>query len=227
MRASATPLPSTTTNTPTVTQIHKRLLFLVRPPSHLPRLENRSRSPAEKVKSQRKKPEGLTAEVRRSQPNADTGVLVCDSGRLNADTQAGAGMVPQRRFGEPTSAAAMLCSQARCTVFLLVECVAVAMLILANGFFVAAEFALVSIRDTRIQQMLADRVPGARAVRRLQHGTGRFSSRRAAGRDALFAGAGLDRRAPGGRASFWDGCGCFPILWPTPTFMPTPSQLPP
>ena len=53
--------------------------------------------------------------------------------------------------------------------FLLVECVAVAMLILANGFFVSAEFALVSIRDTRIQQMLADRVPGARAVRRLQH----------------------------------------------------------
>jgi putative hemolysin len=52
--------------------------------------------------------------------------------------------------------------------FLLLECVAVAMLILANGFFVAAEFALVSIRDTRIQQMLADRVPGARAVRRLQ-----------------------------------------------------------
>ena len=51
---------------------------------------------------------------------------------------------------------------------LLLECVAVAMLILANGFFVAAEFALVSIRDTRIQQMLADRVPGARAVRSLQ-----------------------------------------------------------
>ena len=51
---------------------------------------------------------------------------------------------------------------------LLLECVAVAMLILANGFFVAAEFALVSIRDTRIQQMLADRVPGSRAVRRLQ-----------------------------------------------------------
>lgn len=52
---------------------------------------------------------------------------------------------------------------------LLVQCVAVAMLILANGFFVAAEFALVSIRDTRIQQMLADRVSGSRAVRRLQH----------------------------------------------------------
>jgi putative hemolysin len=51
----------------------------------------------------------------------------------------------------------------------LLKCVAVAMLIVANGFFVAAEFALVSIRDTRIQQLLAAQVPGARAVRRLQH----------------------------------------------------------
>lgn len=50
---------------------------------------------------------------------------------------------------------------------LLLQCVAVAALILANGFFVAAEFALVSIRDTRIEQMIAEDVPGARAVRRL------------------------------------------------------------
>ena len=50
----------------------------------------------------------------------------------------------------------------------LLEFVAVAMLILANAFFVAAEFALVSIRETRIEQMLAADVPGARAVRRLQ-----------------------------------------------------------
>src|SRR5215472_8094464 len=50
----------------------------------------------------------------------------------------------------------------------LLECVAVAMLIMANGFFVAAEFALVSIRETRIEQMLADRVPGARSVLKLQ-----------------------------------------------------------
>lgn len=42
------------------------------------------------------------------------------------------------------------------------------MLILANAFFVAAEFALVSIRDTRIEQMLSAGVPGARAVRTLQ-----------------------------------------------------------
>jgi CBS domain containing-hemolysin-like protein len=50
----------------------------------------------------------------------------------------------------------------------LLEFVAVGLLILANAFFVAAEFALVSIRDTRIQQMLTDGVPGGRAVRRLQ-----------------------------------------------------------
>jgi CBS domain containing-hemolysin-like protein len=50
----------------------------------------------------------------------------------------------------------------------LLEFVAVAMLILVNGFFVAAEFAIVSIRATRIEQLLAAGIPGARAVRRLQ-----------------------------------------------------------
>ena len=51
----------------------------------------------------------------------------------------------------------------------LLQVVAVGMLVLANAFFVAAEFALVSTRDTRIEQLLANKVPGARAVRRLQH----------------------------------------------------------
>jgi CBS domain containing-hemolysin-like protein len=50
----------------------------------------------------------------------------------------------------------------------LFKSVAVAMLILANAFFVAAEFALVSVRETRIEQLLAAKVSGARAVRRLQ-----------------------------------------------------------
>ncbi len=50
----------------------------------------------------------------------------------------------------------------------LLQFVAVAMLILVNAFFVAAEFAMVSVRDTRIQQMVMAGVPGARAVRRLQ-----------------------------------------------------------
>ncbi len=52
----------------------------------------------------------------------------------------------------------------------LFQTVAVAMLILANAFFVAAEFALVSVRETRIEQLLEADVPGARAVRRLQSG---------------------------------------------------------
>jgi CBS domain containing-hemolysin-like protein len=51
---------------------------------------------------------------------------------------------------------------------LLFKPLAVAMLILANAYFVAAEFALVSIRETRVEQLLEARVPGARAVRRLQ-----------------------------------------------------------
>jgi len=51
---------------------------------------------------------------------------------------------------------------------LLFKPVAVAMLILANGYFAAAEFALVAIRESRVEQLLEAQVPGARAVRRLQ-----------------------------------------------------------
>ena len=51
---------------------------------------------------------------------------------------------------------------------LLLQIVAISILILTNGFFVAAEFALVSMRDTRIEQMIAAGVPGATSVRRLQ-----------------------------------------------------------
>ncbi len=58
--------------------------------------------------------------------------------------------------------------------FLLFHGVAIVVLILANGFFVAAEFALVSVRETRVQQMIAERRPGARIVRRLQENLGDF-----------------------------------------------------
>ena len=51
---------------------------------------------------------------------------------------------------------------------ILFKLVAVAMLIMANAFFVSAEFALVSIRETRIAQLLEADVPGVRAVRRLR-----------------------------------------------------------
>ncbi len=45
----------------------------------------------------------------------------------------------------------------------------VALLVAANAFFVAAEFALINIRDTRIQEMVAARRIGARAVLKLHH----------------------------------------------------------
>src|SRR5512146_2100547 len=44
---------------------------------------------------------------------------------------------------------------------------AVILLVAANAFFVAAEFALVSVRDTRIQQLVEQRRIGARTVQRL------------------------------------------------------------
>ncbi len=53
---------------------------------------------------------------------------------------------------------------------LLFKWAAVAFLVGANAFFVSAEFALVSIRETRIEQLLDAQVAGARAVRRLRSG---------------------------------------------------------
>src|SRR6476660_7894365 len=41
-----------------------------------------------------------------------------------------------------------------------------AALVLANGFFVAAEFSIVTVRKTRIDQLIAEGHRGARAVRR-------------------------------------------------------------
>ncbi|HEX4039432.1 MAG TPA: hemolysin family protein [Acidobacteriaceae bacterium] len=60
--------------------------------------------------------------------------------------------------------------------FLLFHGVVIVVLILGNGFFVAAEFALVSVRETRIEQLIAERRPGARIVRRLQENIGDFLS---------------------------------------------------
>src|SRR5437667_5883021 len=39
-------------------------------------------------------------------------------------------------------------------------------LVIANGFFVAAEFSIVTVRKTRIDQLIAEGHRGARAVRR-------------------------------------------------------------
>jgi putative hemolysin len=51
---------------------------------------------------------------------------------------------------------------------MLLRILVVVLLVALNAFFVAAEFAIVSVRDTRIQQLIDARRTGARTVQRLQ-----------------------------------------------------------
>ncbi len=51
----------------------------------------------------------------------------------------------------------------------LLRVIAVVLLVAANAFFVAAEFALVGVRDTRIQQLIEQKRIGARTVQKLHH----------------------------------------------------------
>src|SRR5437588_10197181 len=51
--------------------------------------------------------------------------------------------------------------------FVLLRVFFILLLVAANAFFAAAEFALVSVRDTRIQQLLEARRIGARIVQKL------------------------------------------------------------
>lgn len=51
--------------------------------------------------------------------------------------------------------------------FVVLRLAAVILLVAANAFFVAAEFALVSIRETRLQQLIASHRVGARTVQKL------------------------------------------------------------
>src|ERR1700694_5777584 len=54
--------------------------------------------------------------------------------------------------------------------FVLLRVLLILLLVAANAFFAAAEFALVSVRDTRIQQLIESGSIGARTVLRLhQH----------------------------------------------------------
>jgi CBS domain containing-hemolysin-like protein len=60
--------------------------------------------------------------------------------------------------------------------WLLVHGSLIAFFILANSFFVAAEFALVSVRETRVEQMIAANRPGARTVLHLKQHLDEFLS---------------------------------------------------
>src|SRR5687767_4520945 len=52
--------------------------------------------------------------------------------------------------------------------------IAVVVLVLLNGFFVAAEFALVSVRKTRIDELIAQGHKEARVVRKAIHDPDQF-----------------------------------------------------
>jgi putative hemolysin len=58
--------------------------------------------------------------------------------------------------------------------WMLFRIIMVAFFILASSFFVAAEFALVSVRETRIQQLIAHGRPGARTALQLKHSIDEF-----------------------------------------------------
>ena len=58
--------------------------------------------------------------------------------------------------------------------FPLVELGIIVLLTILEGFFVAGEIALVSIRRSRVEQLVDEGRPGARRVRRLIHEPGRF-----------------------------------------------------
>lgn len=60
--------------------------------------------------------------------------------------------------------------------WLLVHGSLIAFFILANSFFVAAEFAMVGLRETRVEQLLAANKPGARTVLHLKHHLHEFLS---------------------------------------------------
>ncbi|MCH7588209.1 MAG: DUF21 domain-containing protein, partial [Chloroflexi bacterium] len=56
----------------------------------------------------------------------------------------------------------------------LIRLIAVALLVLANAFFVAAEFALISVRRTRIEELLAQKNNNAKWVKRALKDPDRF-----------------------------------------------------
>jgi putative hemolysin len=60
--------------------------------------------------------------------------------------------------------------------WLLVHGSLIAFFILANSFFVAAEFALVGVRETRVEQLIAANKPNARTVLHLKHHLDEFLS---------------------------------------------------
>ena len=79
--------------------------------------------------------------------------------------------------------------------FVVLRIVAVVLLVAANAFFVAAEFALVSVRETRLQQMIAAHRIGARTVQKLHQKLDDVLNAVQFGVTVCQPGPGLDRRS--------------------------------
>ena len=58
--------------------------------------------------------------------------------------------------------------------FVVLRLVAVVLIVAANAFFVSAEFALVSLRETQIEQLVAAHRVGARTVQKLHQQLDQF-----------------------------------------------------
>jgi len=84
--------------------------------------------------------------------------------------------------------------------FVLLRVLLILLLVAANAFFAAAEFSLVSVRDTRIQQLIASGRVGARIVQRLHQKLDEVRKRRPGWHHHGQLDPGLDRRTHGGPA---------------------------
>src|SRR5207248_9545166 len=105
--------------------------------------------------------------------------------------------------------------------FVLLRVFLILLLVAANAFFAAAEFALVSVRDTRIQQLIEARRIGARIVQKLHRNL-----------DEVVNGVQLGITIVSLTLG-WIGEPMSPLLvkafgflieFPIPRFMPTPSR---
>ena len=100
-------------------------------------------------------------------------------------------------------------------VWTILGVLAVPLLVLVNAMFVAAEFSLVSVRRTRVEEMVKARRAGA-GREECDRPPGRRDRRHAVGHHAGQPGLGLDRRAVRG-----------PAVQPLLDFCPAAGRSPP
>ena len=104
--------------------------------------------------------------------------------------------------------------------FVLLRVFLILLLVAANAFFAAAEFSLVSVRDTRIQQLIDAQRIGARIVQKLHRNLDEVVNGVQLGHHLDQSDLGLGRRAYAGSASWRGLLASFLIV----TFTPKSSR---